>query len=121
MEKCYLWNRCKEEHEKADRKFTDKLFFVGRLFELPICGHCVIRLSQITAPTPTDLSVTEMEAFRANHPEYASLVNELGIDKVRFELSCKMREANPDGLPMRPEQVENYPRIKQASQWIRRR
>ena len=119
MEKCYLLNKCKKEHENADKKFTDKLFFVGGLFEFPICGHCVIRLSQITAPTPTDLSVNEMEVFKANHPEYAALVKELGLDRVRFELGCKIREANPDGLPTRPEQVENY-RIKGAPQWLRR-
>lgn len=112
MTKCCLWDRCKEEHKKANTKFTDKLFFVGRLFKLPICGHCIIRLSQLTEPTPTDTSVIEMEAFKANHPEYASVVNELGIDKVRFELACSMVEANPDGLPMRPEQVENYPPVK---------
>jgi len=118
MKRCYLWNKCKKEHEQADRRFTDKLFFVGRLFKLPICGHCVIRLCQLSAPTPIDLSVTEMEDFKAKHPEYASLVDELGIDKVRFELGCKMTEANPDGLPTRPEQV-NYPPVK-APKWIRR-
>ena len=120
MAKCYLWNRIKKEHEKADKKFTDKLFFVGRLFKLPICAHCIIRLQQLTAATPTDLSVNEMEDFKAKHPEYAALVDELGIEKVRFELSCRMREANPDGLPVRPEQVENYPRVEQAPKWIRR-
>jgi hypothetical protein len=118
MTKCYLWNKCKKEHETANRKFTDKLFFVGRLFEHPICGHCILRLSRLTEPTPTDLSVNEMEAFKVKHPEYAALVNELGIDKIRFELRCKMTEANPNGLPVRPEQV-NYPPIE-ASRWIRR-
>ena len=120
MAKCYLWNRCKEEHEKADKKFTSKLYFVGKLFQEPICAHCVLRLERLTSATPTDLSVNEMEAFKANHPEYAALVDELGLDKIRFELTSYLEEANPDGLPTRPEQVENYPRVEQAPQWIRR-
>ena len=119
MKRCYLWNRCKKEHEQADKRFTSKLFFVGKLFELPICAHCILRLSRLTETTPTDLSANEMEAFKAKHPEYAELVDEIGIEKIRFELNCKMREANPDGLPIRPEQVK-YPRIEEAPKWIRR-
>ena len=102
MTRCFLWNKIKHEHETADKRFTNKLFFVGKLFELPICAHCVMRLSQLTESTPTHLSVNEMEAFKAEHPEYAALVEELGIERIRFELGCKMREANPDGLPTRP-------------------
>jgi hypothetical protein len=120
MKRCFLWDKCKTEHEQADKRFTDKLFFVGKLFPLPICAHCIMRLSRLTEATPTDLSVNEMEAFKAEHPEYAALVEELGVDKVRFELDCNMAEANPSGLPVRPEQVENYPRVEQAPKWIRR-
>ena len=120
MAKCYLFNRMKHEHEQADKRFTSKLFFVGKLFPLPICAHCILRLERLTETTPTDLSVNQMEAFKAKHPEYAALVDEIGIERIRFELNCKMREANPDGLPTRPEQVENYPRVEQAPKWIRR-
>ena len=106
MKRCYLWNKCRKEHEQGDKRFTDKLFFVGKLFQEPICAHCIMRLSRLTETTPTHLSVNQLEAFKAAHPEYAALLEELGLDRVRFELSCKMREANPDGLPTRPEQVK---------------
>jgi hypothetical protein len=119
MAKCYLFSRIKHEHEQADKRFTSKLYFVGKLFQEPICAHCIMRLSRLTEPTPTDLSVNEMDSFKAEHPEYAALVNEIGIERLRFELSCKMRDANPDGLPTRPEQVE-YPRVDEAPQWVRR-
>ena len=110
--KCYLWDRCKAEHERANPKFTEKLYFVGKLFKQPICGHCLIRFHQLTAPTPTDNSIIEMEVFRAIHPEYAAVLDELGKDKVHFELTCNVAVANPTSEPTRPEQVEEYPPLR---------
>lgn len=119
MKRCYLWNRCRREHEQADKRFTSKLFFVGKLFPLPICAHCILRLERLTSATPTDLSVNEMEAFKTEHPEYAALIDELGLERIRFELGSNMAEASPDGLPVRPEQVK-YPSVSEAPKWIRR-
>ena len=112
MSKCYLWNKCKQEHEKANPMFTEKLYFVGKLFKSPICVHCVLRLSRLAESTPTDNSVMEMEAYKAKHPEYAAVLDEIGIDTLRFELKKSIVEANPDNTPTRPEQVEDYPKLE---------
>ena len=111
--KCYLYDKCKTEHEKANPLVTGQLYFVGKLFKAPICGHCVIRFQQLIEPTPTDGSVIEMQKFRQQHPEYAAVVDELGLDKVRFELNLRnIVEANPSSEPTHWSQVADYPPVK---------
>ena len=115
--KCYLYDRCKSEHESADKKFTEKLYFVGDLFPKPICGHCLIRLQQLTNPPPVHPEFTTgygviADALRAKYPEYAAIIDELGFAKVKFELGCDFMEANPSSEPTHWSQVEDYPPVK---------
>ena len=116
--RCYLWNRCRAEHEKANQQLTKQLYFVGGLFEHhPICGYCLIRLQQLTNPPPTHPEYVvghdvRTNALRAEHPEYAEIIDELGFDNVKFELGCDFVEANPSDEPTHWSQIEDYPPAK---------
>jgi hypothetical protein len=98
-EKCCLEKRCKKEHLIAPEKLTRKLVRIGTLFGgQGVCMWCSTHLEMMTRPQAMD---SEIESLRKKYPGWAKVIDEVGIDKMRFELRCQWLEVEPDPI-LRP-------------------
>jgi len=98
---CCLAKSCKAEHDLCnDKKYTEKLYRIGKLFGGDcLCLWCAFHLQDLIKPTLTEYDVEAMENLKKKFAGYWKLIEEEGIDKVRFELGMQWLEAEPDNVP----------------------
>jgi hypothetical protein len=110
MQKCCLSEKAKNTHIHAPEAYISATYRVGRLVGgRPICLWCLLHLQDLVRPAFTESDVYHQKELIKRFPELWDLVQEIGIDVVRRELTMQWIECEPSQLPTRPEQMSNYP------------
>lgn len=115
--KCCLENICKYEHDLAKGKkhaelMTKKLVIQGRLFGAQnLCLWCLTHIEMLAKIPLIDREVNEIKELREKFPNYARVIDHVGLEKVRLELKMQTLEVEPSSTPTRLDQTENYPRL----------
>jgi|GEM_PF-3818107 len=111
-QKCCLIQKCPSEHQHPNKMLTNTLYRCGRLLDgRPLCVLCILRLEDLVRPCYTESEVYHQKEFTKRFPDLWAVVQEVGIDLVRRELSMQRIECEPSNLPTRPEDVEGYPKL----------
>ena len=115
---CCLLKKCANEHKEAPPKYTYKLYRVGKLLGgQALCVWCLLHIQDLVKPIINDGDHYKLEQLKQKFPNYWNVIQEEGIDNVRFELGMQWLEAEPDSLPSRPEQL--YPKTEVTVEGIR--
>lgn len=110
---CYLEESYGIDHSKVSEKFKKQQYAVGKLFpHQTICAWCLIKLQDAVkildvevqakqAFKDISLSPMDAETWKACNQDYAKVVEDVGLDTLRFELTKQIAE-----LPFDAEIVE---------------
>ncbi len=110
---CCLSEKAKYEHDHAIEAYTKKLYRIGRLFEgRPICVWCYLHIIEMIKPAFVESEIYYLNQMKQSFPNYWSIIESEGLDRVRHEARCQIFEAEPDSNPTRPEQTPGYPTLK---------
>ena len=110
---CYLCSVAIEEHKLAPPNYTKKFVRVGKLFGgAPLCFWCALHIDALVKPPINPWDELQQNQMKERFPNYWKVIQSEGLDKVRREVSMQWFDAEPDSNPTRPEQTENYPRLK---------
>ena len=95
--KCYLESEYRVNHQNIEEKYRNKFVVVGKLFKGNyICSWCYLKLVDGTSLELTNNDTIAKNQWRQRFPQYAILIDTLGEDKVKFELSKQILEIPTD-------------------------
>jgi hypothetical protein len=102
MTECWLEKHYQIKHDKIPELYLKQYYTVGKLFHgRKICAWCFLKLQDFAKPVLTDADAYNMEVWKNRNPEYVKIIDDIGMDTLRFELTKQILEH-----PYEPQKIE---------------
>jgi hypothetical protein len=102
---CYLEEHYKVPHDKIHKQYLSQYFMTALWPHQKICGFCILHLIDGSRLTLTDNDVESLKHWNKQHPFYAEVIAEMGVETVRLELKRKLFEIPQDKDEIKVESI----------------